>query len=66
MDVEKERQENAIEYYTQRANYLEGGVTITGKAPSKTERKQSSRQLAATRKQSRLRSGFPFWSTPSR
>lgn len=51
MDVEKERQENAIEYYTQRANYLEGGVTITGKAPSKTERKQSSRQLAATRKQ---------------
>ena len=51
VDGEKERQENAIEYYTQRANYLEGGVTITGKAPSKTERKQSSRQLAATRKQ---------------
>lgn len=49
MDVEKESE---LKYYAQRTNYLEGGVMITGKAPSKTERKQTSRkQLAATRKQ---------------
>ena len=49
MDTEKESE---LEYYAQRTNYLEGGIMITGKAPSKTERKKTSRkQLAATRKQ---------------
>ena len=49
MDTEKESE---LKYYEQRTNYLEGGIMITGKAPSKTERKKTSRkQLAATRKQ---------------
>ena len=49
MDTEKESE---LKYYAQRTNYLEGGIMITGKAPSKTERKKTSRkQLAATRKQ---------------
>ena len=49
VDTEKESE---LKYYAQRTNYLEGGIMITGKAPSKTERKKTSRkQLAATRKQ---------------
>lgn len=39
-----------IQYYQQQSNYLEGGVTITGKAPSKTERKSHRKELAVERK----------------
>ena len=41
---------NPITYYQQQSNYLEGGVTITGKAPSKTERKSHRKELAKERK----------------
>ena len=39
-----------LTYYQQQSNYLEGGVTITGKAPSKTERKSHRKELAKERK----------------
>ena len=41
---------NSLTYYQQQSNYLEGGVTITGKAPSKTERKSHQKELAKERK----------------
>ena len=41
---------NPLTYYQQQSNYLEGGVTITGKAPSKTERKSHRKELAKERK----------------